>query len=367
MTSKERLRALIERKPIDRVPIWMLFPLERISYALNILDEPSYQNTIKMIHEKTDFIERRSFPNRLCLNAHPEVITEQDGGVTRYKYKDTVLESRCYRDSSGKICVEPMVSEAEDLEKILSMPYEPDFSGIDLESERAFISRIGDRGIHCVIFEDPVSILHGLCDECGFCVICYSEEEAVTRFLDEMSRRCLERCRYLLENGIGEVFWIGGSEFVTPPMMSPAHFAKYVTPYTKALVDLIHSYGKKVMIHCHGRVKDVLHELKKIGADMLHPIEAPPMGDCTLSEAREVLGDDVIFVGNLQVGDLSSLSAEEITEKVKSALAQEKDHPFILAMTASPIHKQIDERIEENYRAIIESALKYGVKQHPVN
>jgi len=198
------------------------------------------------------------------------------------------------------------------------------------------------------------------CDEAEFCVLAYTEEEKVTEFLDEIQKRCLDRCRYMLENDIGEIFMISGAEFVTPPMMPPCYFAKYVTPYTKELVDLIHSYGKKAMIHCHGRILDVLPEFKKIGMDMLHPVEAPPNGDCTFTQARAVLGDEVIFVGNIQSGDMMQKDAKEMEAFVKNTLAENKNGRLILSMCSSPLYPKLDERLIENHRVVIESALKYG-------
>ena len=67
----------------------------------------------------------------------------------------------------------------------------------------------------------------------------------------------------------------------------------------------------------------VLEEFKEIGMDMLHPIEAPPMGDCTLTQAREVLGENVVFVGNVQVGDIFSKSKEELRQiRTENILAE---------------------------------------------
>ena len=355
MNSKERIHNLMNGGPIDRCPVWMLFPLERITYARNILDEPSYKEVVELIHRKADFFERRSFPYKFCYNGNPEMVN--DGG--RITYRD--IELNCFhRNSAGELCREPYVKTPEELDKILSIPYMPDYSGIDLAAEEAFKIRMGDRGVVMVMVDDPIEVLHTLCDETNFCLLCYEEEERVTRFLDEMLKRCIDRYRYLLENNIGDVFWMAGSEFAVPPMLSPAHFHKYVTPYSKALVELVHSYGKKVMIHCHGRIRMVLEEFKEIGMDMLHPIEAPPMGDCTLTQAREVLGENVVFVGNVQVGDIFSKSKEELRQIVKETMLEGKKGRFVLAMTASPIYPELDDHLRENYITVVETALEYA-------
>ena len=121
---------------------------------------------------------------------------------------------------------------------------------------------------------------------------------------------------------------------------------------------MVHSYGKKVMIHCHIRM--VLEEFKEIGMDMLHPIEAPPMGDCTLTQAREVLGEDVVFVGNVQVGDIFSKSKEALRQIVKETMLEGKKGRFVLAMTASPNYPELDDHLRENYITVVETALEYA-------
>ena len=355
MTSKERLHNLMNGKPIDRCPVWMLFPLERITYARDIFGVESYREVIELIHKKCDFFERRSFPYKFCYNGNPEMIN--DNG--RIRYRD--VELTCFHyDTQGNRCREPYIKTPEDIDKILSIPYVPDYSGIDIEKEEAFKSRMGDRGVTMVMLDDPVEILHTLCDETDFCLLCYEEEERVLRFLDEMLRRCMDRYRYFLEKGIGDVFWMAGSEFCVPPMLSPSLFRKYVTPYSKALVDMIHSYGKKVMIHCHGRIGMLLEEFKQIGMDLLHPVEAAPMGDCTLAQARAVLGNDVALVGNIQVGDIYSCTKDEIRQIVKDAMLEGKKGRFVLAMTASPIYPELDDHLKENYIAVVETALEYA-------
>ena len=66
------------------------------------------------------------------------------------------------------------------------------------------------------------------------------------------------------------------------------------------------------MIHCHGKLGEVLNSLAAIGADSHHPIEGPPMGNCTLTQAWEVLGKEAIIAGNIQLGDLWSKTEDEM-------------------------------------------------------
>ena len=60
-----------------------------------------------------------------------------------------------------------------------------------------------------------------------------------------------------------------------------------------------------VMRRFFGQLYDILDGIREINPDGLHTIEAPPFGNCTLSQAREVLGD-MILIRNIQYSDLGA-------------------------------------------------------------
>jgi uroporphyrinogen-III decarboxylase len=121
------------------------------------------------------------------------------------------------------------------------------------------------------------------------------------------------------------------------------------------------SYGKKSIIHCHGKIGRVLQYFKTIGMDALHPLEAPPMGDTTLQKAREILGKDTVFIGNIQYGDLFfGHTEEEIESMALDIIADSHKGPIIMAVTGSPTVDPLPSPAERNYLRIIETCLTKG-------
>ena len=116
----------------------------------------------------------------------------------------------------------------------------------------------------------------------------------------------------------------------------------------------------KSMLHCHGSIKKVLSGLNQMRFDSIHPVEAPPMGDCELEEARAVFGRDTIIAGNIQYGDLWSKTEEEMEQSVKSAIEKGRNGRFILATTGGPSAKTINDTVVRNYTRIIDTAMRYG-------
>ena len=99
--------------------------------------------------------------------------------------------------------------------------------------------------------------------------------------------------------------------------------------------------------------------MKYINPDGLHTIEAPPIGDCTITQAREVL-DDMILIGNIQYDDLAHYEPEQIRELVKTIMDEGKNGRFILSPTAGPYEEFIGDKMINNYISMIDAGVKYG-------
>ena len=63
--------------------------------------------------------------------------------------------------------------------------------------------------------------------------------------------------------------------------------------------------GLPTMIHCCGKE---MHLLKRCAEDSdlncANPLEIPPMGDCTLAEAKRLFGHKLSLMGNLHTTDV---------------------------------------------------------------
>lgn len=361
LTGKERLTRLFKGQEIDRIPIWLQFPYFVSPYYANIFEISSYKPILDDIYRYTEIIDRQLFDTGFAFSGHPDIRKElrhyKDNSFsvseTIISYKDVELKSTVKKSADSTV-IEPFIKKIEDLEKILQLPYLPPRPNLN-----EFLSKgneLGDRGLMGVDLKDPLSVLHDLCDESEFTIYIHTEFEKVKVFLDILFERVFDAYTYLLENGVGPVYWISGAEFAVPPMVSPAYFDDLVTNYTKQLCELIRSYGCWSMIHCHGKISKVLSSLKQIGFDSIHPIEAPPMGDCTLTDARNIFGRDTILVGNIQLGDLWEKSEEEMEHIVKETLKEGNTGRFILATTGGPSAPEINGTVVKNYLRIIETA-----------
>ena len=61
--------------------------------------------------------------------------------------------------------------------------------------------------------------------------------------------------------------------FNTQPMMSTEHLRKYVIPWHKEIVDIIHAAGKPAILHSCGNLESVMDDILSVGYDAKHSYE----------------------------------------------------------------------------------------------
>ncbi|MEN6385335.1 MAG: uroporphyrinogen decarboxylase family protein [Phycisphaerales bacterium] len=143
--------------------------------------------------------------------------------------------------------------------------------------------------------------------------------------------------------------------------MPPELFDKFVVPFVSEMVNLIHSKGSRVRIHCHGKIGKVLDSICKINCDAIDPCESPPDGDIELSEVKDKIGDKISIFGNIQLKQLETASGDEIKRIVKNCMdAAKESGRYVIMPTASPINSPLSAKTEENYFTYIDYALEIG-------
>ena len=77
-------------------------------------------------------------------------------------------------------------------------------------------------------------------------------------------------------------------------LVGPDIYNEFVWPYEKKLVDGIHALGGKVRLHICGNTRLILEEMGKLGCDIVDLDSMAP-----ISEARQKMGPNTILLGNL--------------------------------------------------------------------
>lgn len=139
------------------------------------------------------------------------------------------------------------------------------------------------RGVEQVIYdialEDPVGLA---CMEKRFFCCC------------EKSERSLKAA-----NGKIDIFFIG-DDYGTQNglLMSPEKWRKLFFPRLKAMCDLGHEYGAKVMLHSCGSTREIWPDLIEAGVDIYDTVQ-PEARDMDPAELKRQFGDKITFHGTI--------------------------------------------------------------------
>ena len=283
---------------------------------------------------KTDIVADTGISGDPILGSAAKSYSEKlgDTTVTVLRTPKGDLTSRYRRTEITGATIEFYLKDPEDIEKMLSIPYEPP----DLDPSNYFRlrDRLGDEGLAMVGMIDGVAVPASWFSPEGFCLAWADAPDLVEKLTAVATERLILFVTRLCEMGV-EVFRIVGGEYASV-QLGPDGFKRLCVEYDRALVDAIHRGGGIAHYHNHGPTMRYLEDFAEIGMDSLDPLEAPPWGDCDLREARSRLGDRVCFLGNLDDMEIvNQRPTGEVLAIARERLDAAGDRGFMLGGTSS--------------------------------
>jgi len=259
------------------------------------------------------------------------------------------------------MCVKHFIHDDADVERYLSLPVDRSEVRWEVTELLRRTREIGGSGLPYLDYADPFYEVSELFDQEEFIIRCATAPVQIDGLVRASHGRILEELRALLEvlRGSGErfLFYTAGPERATPPLLPPSAFDRFVVPFQKSLVELIHGFGQPVSLHCHGRVRQVLDSAVSCGFDVIEPVEPPPQGDISLEEILKRVGDRVAILGYVQDQDLHTRDPDEIREHVRRVRRTVGDRPgYVCAPTCTPFQHPPSPRYVASYVAFLEAA-----------
>jgi uroporphyrinogen decarboxylase len=175
----------------------------------------------------------------------------------------------------------------------------------------------------------------------------------------EARRKCdaaKEQFHQLNEQGAD--FFVGTYDFGfnDAPFISPKHFQEFVTPYLTELVQTVHNFGKKFILHSDGCLTQILDQLHQTGIDGYQSVD--PQGHMDIQQVRAQY-PDLILMGNVACNMLQDTNAEKIQESVRYCMTHGgMGKPYIFS-TSNCIFKGMPPEsylmMVEEYRKLIKA------------
>jgi len=168
----------------------------------------------------------------------------------------------------------------------------------DTETQEQLDALIGDDGV-VTRFWGPTAIPRLLEEDVGvqaFYYLMADHPDEMDALIDLMGEKQRVAFHYLAE-GPWESALL--AENTSTYYISPKVYAKYNMPHQREFVEIVKAAGKTALLHMCGHVRDLLPLIRETGCDGIHTLTPPPTGNTPWEEALDVIGEDLIIMGCL--------------------------------------------------------------------
>jgi hypothetical protein len=359
MNRRERLTRCYSNKELDRPGVY-----SRTGFPAN---DPSYDKLKAYLRAHSELkiswsgVRETSYPTESYREPHSEDFERR---VTILHTPKGDLQSSRLISLKGQpgLAETYFIKNRDDAEKYLSLPL-PEIREIDVSSFFAARARVGDDGIVDVsLGANPGGFVATLFGTDTFAIMSVTDRDIIHALCRRQMTISMNRLKSLLDSKIGHFFSMAGQEYIVPPLHSPTDFYDFNVKYDKPIIDLIHDAGGYIHIHCHASVKKVFQGFIDMRVDVLHPFEAPPMGDITASEAKELARGKMCLEGNIQIDRMYEATPEDIRLETELLIQTVfDDHKgLIVCPTASPYIRGQGEDCFPQYKAMIDTVLEWN-------
>ena len=183
--------------------------------------------------------------------------------------------------------------------------------------------RTGDRYFIMMHGDTTLSIPDGE-SMMDFAVQMYEEPEK----LHEQSKRFMDSAfktaHMLAGTGLLDGFALCSDyAFNVNPFFNPEQFDEFIVPYLKETIAEYRKLGYYSIKHSDGNIMPILKQIVDCKPDALHSID--PQGGMSLRKVRELYGNQVATVGNVNCGLLQTGTQEEADADVRRCLHEGMD------------------------------------------
>jgi uroporphyrinogen decarboxylase len=190
-----------------------------------------------------------------------------------------------------------------------------------------------------------------------FCYALYEEPELIAELFRQNAIAELRMLEVTVEsfgNKIGAIFYSDDLAYTEGLMVSSKVYRQYLWPYVREITKIAKQLNVPVIYHTDGRLWEVFDDFYDMGINGIQPLEPKSMD---LAELKEKRGHQFCLMGSIDVDLLSRGTTEEIEEMVRERIRILGCNGGYTVGTSNTVPDYIN---INNYKAMIESAFKYG-------
>jgi uroporphyrinogen decarboxylase len=341
MTSKERVYNALNKKPVDRVPIYMWYHPGTSRRLAKLLEIPEQYVALAL----GDDIRQTWTHNNYAM----ENVPLEEGGF----YEDEWGLVWTRQGDFNQIHKYPLdLAGEEEIQK-----YEFPFDRID--HLNAFMAPVieerGEYFIGCDVSPSVFEMfwrLRGL-ERAMFDLI--EKNKSILGLLDACTEFTIALANAAMKSYELDWVWTGDDAGSQDNMLiSPEMWRDLIKPRLKAIFDVIKARNQIVAFHSCGAIRPIISDLVEIGIDVLNPIQ-PNCPGMNPYELKKEFGSDIAFMGGVDTqGIIPNGTATEVyrttRELVEAMTADGGGYILAAAHTIPP--ETPDENIFALYDAV---------------
>ena len=136
---------------------------------------------------------------------------------------------------------------------------------------------------------------------------------------------------------------------------SPKRYERQLHPVFKELCKYFHSHDMHVILHCCGKVEDLIPYLIEEGIDCLQPVEVKAGMD--LIRLKEKYGDKISFMGGIDVRLIAMDDPRPIEKEIREKISVAKQGGGYIYHSDHSVPKNVS---FQQYQRVIDLVRKYG-------
>jgi len=289
MKRRERLLNALRGQKADRVPLHLEGFAAASREEIEQMSDPARREVCHRIYDETCAIFRFNSSVNRYLVTPPHLMRQ----VERHRENGNEVVVTEIETPKGPLtavtCHNPLISTTwtrkypveslSDIEKIRSVPWDgaghverPDRSSLPADFAERIVAATG--------VSSPFVCVAGMMPYQYFLELTLTERKLIRELTEICTNRILDVLDVVLADGVIEYVWMGGCEWVTPPMASLEVYEELVQGPESEIIRRIHLGGALAHVHCHGNVRSTIELVMARGADFFEPVEPPPVAWC---------------------------------------------------------------------------------------
>ena len=299
MNARERVMAILERRPVDRIPVDIWHTPEILAALkdhFGIQDDLDLYRAMKLDKIVWVFLDYKGA-------ADGESFGAQDG--TKTKGTRTAWGAPIREMDTGIAVYQeidrPPLLDYESIESLENYPHWPDPDRFDYESAVNLAKAASKEFVTLgpwVSFFEIYCQLRGLEQALMDLLIAPDYVEAALDKIEETQTQMLKQFLERAAEYMDMVFISDDMGMQQNLLCSLETWDLFFKKRLKKWCDLIHSYGLKVFYHSDGSIEPLISRLIEAGIDVLNPIQHACRGmDC--ERLKEKYADKLIFHGGI--------------------------------------------------------------------